>query len=304
MIDPHIDGFLTAIAAKGFAMPAPPTPQALRTILDVPRRGVVPDIARQRDVVIETDGGLLAGRLYHSSAREILPVIIFFHGGGWVHGTLDMYDRLCVILAVQSHCAVISVDYRLAPENPFPAAWDDALASVQWVKDSHVELCIDASRMALAGDSAGGNLAAAAAQALANDTAILHQLLLYPALDSRCQSVSFNQDYAGFFTAEQMRWYWKQYAPGALRFDKRVSPALAPIASNLAPATIIVAGHDPLYDEGVAYAAALKAAGVASVLHDYPGGVHGFISLFGAFPLADEAILTASSALRSALYPV
>lgn len=226
--------------------------------------------------------------------------MLFFHGGGWVHGTLETHDRLCAILAVHGKCAVVSVAYRLAPEHPFPAAFEDALASLQWVKDNQKELGIDAARIALAGDSSGGNIAAAAAQAVAGDPAILHQLLFYPALDGSCSSPSFKGDHYGFLSAEQMRWYWKQYAPGDLRDDPRASPAKAKTRPDTAPATIIVAGNDPLHDEGVAYAKKLQAASVKTILHDYPGAVHGFASLFGIVPLGDEAVIAASAVLREA----
>jgi len=299
-IDPHIQGLLEAMAESGFALPNPITPASLRAALDNPIPGPPVGIAETRDISIDAREIKLSGRLYHSAPKEIRPMVLFFHGGGWVHGTLEMYDRLCAMLAVQAGCAVLSVDYRLAPENPFPAAWEDALTSLQWVKDNHAELRIDASRIALAGDSSGGNIAAAAAQAAAGDPDICHQLLFYPALDGRCAAPSFEGEHAGFLSAAQMRWYWDQYAPGDLRLDPRASPALASINKGTAPATIIVAGNDPLHDEGVAYAQSLKAAGVPAMLHSYPGAIHGFASLFGIVPVADEAITRAASALRVA----
>lgn len=301
-IDPHIQGILEAMAESGFALPDSITPASLRAILDNPIPGPPVDIAKQRDISIEAKDRKLSGRLYHPAPDEILPVVLFFHGGGWVHGTLDMFDRLCAELAVQANCAVISVDYRLAPENPFPAAWEDALMSLQWVKDNHAKLGVDANRIALAGDSAGGNIAAAAAQAAAGDPSIVHQLLFYPALDGRCETPSYNDNHAGFLSAAQMRWYWDNYAPGDLRLDPRASPALAPIPSNTAPATIIVAGNDPLHDEGVAYASSLKSVGVDAALHSFPGAIHGFASLLGLVPLADEAVTAAGAALRKAFF--
>ena len=300
MIDPHIRGLLKAMAESGFALPDPITPASLRATLDNPIPGPPVDVAETRDLSIDTGSHILAGRLYHSAPDEILPVVLFFHGGGWVHGTLETHDRLCAILAVQAKCAVVSVEYRLAPEHPFPAAWDDAMSSLEWLKAQSAELGIDVKRIALAGDSSGGNIAAAAAQASAGDKAVIHQLLFYPALDGSCSSPSYDEDHHGFLSAEQMRWYWEQYAPGELRGDPRASPAIASISSDTAPATIIVAGNDPLHDEGVAYAKALKAASVSAALHDYSGAVHGFASLFGIVPLGDEAVLTASAALRKA----
>ena len=210
----------------------------------------------------------------------ILPLTVFFHGGGWVHGTLETHDRLAATLAREAGCAVLSVAYRLAPEHPFPAAYDDALAAIHWAVGAAADLGVDPARVALAGDSAGGNLAAAAAQSLAGDPAIRHQLLIYPALDASCSAPSFGTEFPGFLSSAQMRWYWDQYAPGgnrrALAKDPRASPAAAPIAAGTPNATIIVAGNDPLRDEGVAYAGKLKAAGVPTVLHSYPGAIHAF----------------------------
>lgn len=300
MMDPHIQGVLEAMAQSGFALPDPITPASLRGALDNPIPGPAVDIAQTRDIVMEEGGIKLPARLYHPAPGETLPVTVFFHGGGWVHGTLDMYDRLCASLAVQSQCAVVSVDYRLAPENPFPAAFKDALMSIKWVKANQAGLGVDARRIAIAGDSSGGNLAAATAQALADDPAICHQLLLYPALDARCATASYESDIAGFLSPEQMRWYWSQYAPGNLHLDPRASPALSVINPNMAPATIIVAGNDPLHDEGVAYAEALKAHGAQAILHEYSGAIHGFVSLLGLVPIADKALNRAAEALQTA----
>ncbi|MEP3890552.1 MAG: alpha/beta hydrolase [Hellea sp.] len=299
-IDPHIQGLLDAMAESGFALPDPMTPESLRAILDNPIPGPPVEIAEQRDITIGSEAGELSGRLYRSGSNETLPVILFFHGGGWVHGTLETHDRLCAMLAVQGCCAVISVDYRLAPEHPFPAALDDAMMSLRWIKDNQAALGIDASRIALSGDSSGANIAAALAQAAAGDPDICHQLLFYPALDGRCETPSYKLDHAGFLSAAQMRWYWEQYAPGDLRSDPRASLALSKIDARLTPATLITAGHDPLRDDGTAYAERLEAAGVSAVLHDFPGAIHGFASLFGIVPLADEAIDCAGRALREA----
>ncbi len=298
MIDPHIQGLLNAMAESGFQLPDPLDAASLRAMLDAPIPAPPVEIAERRDISIEADGVSLPARLYHPVPGEILPAVLFFHGGGWVHGTLDTHDRLAAILAVQARCAVVSVAYRLAPEHPFPAAWEDARSSLDWVKDHHSELGVDASRIALSGDSAGGNLAAALALAVAGDPAIVHQLLFYPALNGRCATPSFAKDHPGFLSAAQMRWYWDQYAPGDFRTDPRAAPATASVVRGTVPATILVAGNDPLHDEGVAYAAALQAAGVSVALHDYPGAIHGFASLFGMVPLADEAVSTAAAALR------
>ena len=300
MIDPHIQGLLQAMAESGFALPDPITPSSLRATLDNPIPGPPVEIAKQVDISITAEKRSIGGRLYHPAPGQVLPVVLFFHGGGWVHGTLDMFDRLCATLSSHANCTVVSVDYRLAPEHPFPSAWEDAAASLHWVKTNHDELGIDPRRIALAGDSAGGNLAAATAQLAIGDQSVIHQLLFYPALDGRCNSSSFNAEHVGFLSSEQMQWYWEQYAPGELREDARVSPSLSTDLSGLAPATIIVAGNDPLHDEGVAYARSLEQVGVEVALYDYPGAIHGFVSLLGLVPLADDAVEKAAKALQAA----
>ena len=290
MIDPHIAALMQAMADGGFALPDPLEAATLRAMLDAPIPAPPIAVAERRDVQIEGDGRIVPARLYHPRPGETLPIVLFFHGGGWVHGTLDTHDRLAARLAVAADCAVLSVEYRLAPEHPFPAAWEDALLALHWVKRHGADIGGDAARIAVAGDSAGGNIAAALAQAAAGDPAVVHQLLFYPVLDGRCDAASFNAAHEGFLSAAQMRWYWDQYAPGDLRHDPRASVAEVAIPVGLAPATIITAGHDPLHDEGVAYADALTKAGVAVTLHDYPAAIHGFASLIGMVPLADEAM--------------
>lgn len=305
MIDPHLQAMLEAMAQAGFALPDPLEAKALRAFLDVPIPGPAVEIAERRDLTIDSEGCKIPARLYHAEPGVTLPLTVFFHGGGWVHGTLETHDRLAATLAKEAGCAVLSVAYRLAPEHPFPAAYEDALVAIHWAVGAATDLGVDADRIALAGDSAGGNLAAAAAQALAGDPAIRHQLLIYPALDAGCSTLSFGTDFPGFLSSEQMRWYWDQYAPDrdgrALASDRRASPMAGPIPPDTPSATIIVAGNDPLHDEAVAYAHKLRAAGVQAALQSYPGAIHGFASLVGLVPLANEAVSAAADALRAGL---
>ena len=298
MIDAEIQSLLSAMAESGFALPEPLDANALRAMLDVPIPAPPVAIARTDMVIAGADRNLPA-RLYHAAPGQILPIVLFFHGGGWVHGTLDTHDRLAAVIAATAQCAVLSVGYRLAPENPFPAAWEDALLSFHWLKENHARLGVDAKYIALAGDSAGGNLAAAVAQSMADDASIVHQLLFYPALDGLRSAGSAGVNYSGFLSPAQMNWYWEQYAAGR-RGDPRVSPGVGHIPRGLAPATIILAGHDPLHDEGAAYATKLHASGIEVALHRYEGAVHGFISLFGLVAIADMALSVASEALRKA----
>ena len=300
MIDPNIAALMQAMADGGFALPDPLEAATLRAMLDAPIPAPPVAIAERRDVTMEGDGRIVPARFYHPRPGETLPIVLFFHGGGWVHGTLDTHDQLAARMAVAAECAVLSVEYRLAPEHAFPAALEDAMLALQWVKQHHGAIGGDAGRIAVAGDSAGGNIAAALAQAVAGDRSVVHQLLFYPVLDGRCATASYDAGHAGFLSAAQMRWYWDQYAPGHRRRDPRASVAEAAIPVGLAPATIITAGHDPLHDEGVAYADALTKAGVAVMLHDYPAAIHGFASLIGIVPLADEAVDKACLALKQA----
>ncbi|MCW6536470.1 alpha/beta hydrolase [Sphingomonas lycopersici] len=302
MLDPHIEGLMRAMAESGFRLPNPFEARAMRMMLDSPLPAPPVEIAEVRDITIPGPAGAMRARLYRPGEGR-LPLVILFHGGGWVHGTLDSHDRLARGIARDADCAVLSVDYRLAPEHRFPAAIDDAVAAARWARGNAAALGVDPAHYAITGDSAGGNLAAAVAQILAGAAdAPAHQLLFYPVLDGRCASASFAVETPGFLSPSQMRWYWDQYAPGDARLDHRASPALAPVAASLAPATIVVTGNDPLHDEGVAYAEALKAAGVPVTLHDAAGGIHGFVSLFGMIPIADEALAIGTAALRTALH--
>ncbi len=305
MIDPHLQAVLDAMVQAGFALPDPLEADALRASLDVPIQGPAVEIAERRDLAIDSDGRKIPARLYHPEPGSILPLTVFFHGGGWVHGTLETHDRLAAALAREAGCAVLSVAYRLAPEHPFPAAYEDALAAIHWAVGAAAKLGIDPDRIALAGDSAGGNLAAAAARSLAGNPAIRHQLLIYPALDASCSASSFDTEFPGFLSSAQMRWYWDQYAPDrngkTLASDWRASPMAGPIGANMPAATIIVAGNDPFHDEALAYAEKLQAAGVQTALHAYPGAIHGFASLVGLVPVANEAVSAAAKALRAGL---
>ena len=305
-IDPHLKGLLDAMAQSGFALPDPLEANALRGMLDAPIPAPPVEIAERRNVTIDGSGDPIPARLYHPAPGTRLPITVYFHGGGWVHGTLETHDRLAATLANEAQCAVLSVDYRLAPEHPFPAAFEDALAAVEWARANAAALESEPTQIALAGDSAGGNLAAAAARELAGDRAIRHQLLIYPALDASCTAKSFDTDHLGFLSSAQMHWYWDQYAPSGDRHDlaqnPKASPSVGPVSADTPPATIIVAGNDPLHDEGAAYADKLRSVGVTAALHSYPGAIHGFASMIGLVPLANQAVAKAASALRNSFH--
>jgi acetyl esterase len=209
------------------------------------------------------------------------PAILYFHGGGWVAGSLDSHDGLCRALANRAAAPLISVDYRLAPECPFPAALDDSLLAANWLEQMSGELGASSDRLSVAGDSAGGNLASALCLrrkelGLRQPSA---QVLIYPAMDPSCEACSHReagQDY--FFTTEAMRWCWSHYVADS---DDLKNPLVAPVKSTnlsgLAPALVITAQFDPLHDEGEAYAGMLRAHGVPTMIERYDGQVHGFL---------------------------
>jgi acetyl esterase len=228
--------------------------------------------------------GPLGARFYvPAGASEPGPMLVFFHGGGWVEGSPATHDPSCRLLAHLAGVRVLSVDYRLAPEHPFPAAADDALAAYMDVARRAADFGVDPARLAVGGDSAGGNLAAVTAQALRVAPPVpapAFQLLVYPALDMSRRHPSRLEFGEGFLLTEaSMAWYEDQYVPDrARRTDPRVSPLLAPDLSGLPPAYIATALADPLRDEGESYAERLRAAGVTVALHRHPQ-IHGFFSL-------------------------
>ena len=240
----------------------------------------------------------------------MLPAIVYFHGGGFVLGDLDSYDALCRTLANESNCRVIAVDYRLAPEHPFPAAVEDCLAAVQWVEDHAAELLVDANHIAVAGDSAGGNLAALVCQKAKENKGvpqIAFQLLIYPALALGLPR-SYSEESGelpemGFpLDPRALSWFLRYYIPdGVDPADPRLSPLSARDLTGLPPAYIVTAGLDPLRNDAIAYVDRLKAAGVPAVQIDYPTMIHGFFSMQGLIPLASGAITAAAHAAQHAL---
>jgi acetyl esterase len=211
-----------------------------------------------------------------------LPIVVFYHGGGWVIFDLDYQDTACRYIANHTPAVVVSVDYRLAPEHKFPAPLDDCYAALEWVKANAGSIGGDASKLAVAGDSAGGNLAAAVAiKARDAGLQLSHQLLVYPVTDFNFETGSYSENAEGYLlTRDAMKWFWNHYlnTPGDGR-NPLASPLQVANAAGLAPATIITAGFDPLRDEGKAYADRLRAAGVPVRYHNYEGMIHGFYGL-------------------------
>jgi acetyl esterase len=243
-----------------------------------------------------------ATRVYRPVRGETLPALLYFHGGGWTIGDVDTHDVLCRQLAVRARCAVFSVDYRMGPEHPFPAAVDDCWAATRYVAEHAAELNI--SGIAVGGDSAGGNLAATVAL-LARDAgapALAFQLLIYPATDQRMSTASHERNGDGYLlTRDAMRYFRRNYLPNERDWaDWRASPLLAQNHANLPPALVITAGYDPLVDEGRAYADKLRAAGVHVAYREFADMVHGFILFGGVIDTANAAVEECCAALRDA----
>lgn len=247
----------------------------------------VPPIATARDVVIPSREGPLSARFYRPhTAAGACPLLVFFHGGGWMLGSVDSYDTVCRRLAIKGKCAVLSVDYRLAPETTFPGAVDDAYAAAFWAARNAQMLGIDPRALAVGGDSAGGNLAAVLAQ-LSHDSGdfrVALQVLIYPCTDMSREYPSYLRNASGYMlTRAAMAWFISSYVPNpADRLDARASPMLRPSLTGLARALIIGAEFDPLVDDNEAYASRLQEAGVPTRFEIFAGMHHPFFTL-GAY---------------------
>ena len=250
-------------------------------------------------------GGKIPVRIYTPEGSKPLPVLVYFHGGGGVLGNLDSVHGSCTVLANRAYAIVVSVDYRLAPEHPFPAAVQDCWAATRWVVDNAALIGADPERIAVGGDGSGASIAAVVAL-MARDEAypkLRFQLLLYPDTDTADFSASCQENGRGYFlTTDLMRWFYAHYLPEEKdRSDWRASPLRAPDKSGLAPALIITAEYDPLRDEGEAYAAELRRSGTTVTSMRYPGQIHGFATnLAGAMDEGKRALEQAGRHLRQA----
>ncbi|MNF46230.1 Carboxylesterase NlhH [compost metagenome] len=249
--------------------------------------------------------GELDARLYRPEDNDGLPLLVFFHGGGFVIGNLDTHDNLCRSLARLCGAVVVSVAYRLAPESRFPAAPHDCYRATCDLVERAGELGFDASRLALAGDSAGANLAIAVSRLaqIRKGPRIAYQCLFYPAADARCDSASHKEFGEGYFlTREQMRWFWNQYLARPEQGDEALaSPLRAEDLAGLPPTTLLSAEYDPLRDEGEAFARRLEEAGVTTRLQRCEGMIHGFVSMAAFVTKAQAALESAAADLRQAL---
>ncbi len=311
MLHPQARTLLNLIAERGIPPTHTLTPVQAREFY-VQRRFVtqpVPaPVGEVRDLEAPGPAGPIRLRSYRpQGAREgeRLPVLVYYHGGGWVIGDLDSHDNLCRDLCAHSGCAVIAVDYRLAPEHRFPAAVDDALAATRWVRANASALKVDASRLAVGGDSAGGNLAAVVALTArdSGDLPIAFQLLIYPATDQRRQWPSHAANGRGYLLErETMDYFHDHYLGGAAHdLDWRAPPLLASDLRNLPPAFVLTAGYDPLRDEGLQYAHQLTEAGNTVTLVNFERQIHGFITMGKVIDEANAAVRLCAAELRHAL---
>ncbi len=284
--------------------------EARRLYLEA-RRVLQPDpapIGEMRDLTAPGPAGPIAIRLYRARAAkagEAQPALIYFHGGGWVIGNLDSHDGVCRGLANGADCTVLSVDYRLAPEDKFPAAIDDAVAATEWIAENAASLGIDREKLAVGGDSAGGNLSAVVALNARDKGApkLRFQLLIYPACDMAMTHPSIAERAEQLpLTRATLKWFIDLYLRSAADADDwRASPLKANSLANLPPAYVLTAGCDPLCDEGEAYAAALKVAGVPVQVKRFDGQIHGFMTMGKFIPDAAKAMVEMSAALKRAL---
>ncbi|MGC8525183.1 MAG: alpha/beta hydrolase [Acidibrevibacterium sp.] len=265
-----------------------------------------PEMGAVRDIKIG-EGGAIPARLYRplgSAPNAALPALIYFHGGGWVIGDLDTHDVVCRQIANGSGAAVVSVDYRLAPEHKFPAAVEDAIAATAWIAAHGATLGIDTARLAVGGDSAGGNLAAVVALDARdrNGPKLIQQVLVYPATESTMSHPSHERFAEGLLlTRPTMKWFLGHYLRGAEDLaDWRVSPLRATSLADLPPALVLTAGYDPLCDEGEDYAARLAAAGVPVTRVRVEGMIHGFLTMGKLIPATNEAVAMIAAALKIA----
>ncbi len=312
MLHPQARGLLKLIEERGLPPVHTLTAPEAREMYRARRTFTQPDppaVAQVQDLEASGPAGPIPVRTYRpagSVAQARLPALVYFHGGGWVIGDLDTHDVLCRQLCNLSGCAVVAVDYRLGPEHRFPAAAEDAIAATRWVRQQADVLLLDASRLAVGGDSAGGNLAAVVALAArdAGDLALAFQLLIYPATDQRRGAPSHETNGQGYLlTRESMDYYHDNYLGGASHdMDWRASPLLHASHAGLPPAFVLIAGYDPLRDEGLHYAQKLSDAGSTAALVNFERQVHGFITMGRVIDEANVAVQLCAAQLGAALH--
>jgi len=313
MLHPQAQAFIDLLIARNIAPTHTLAPEEARRIYRE-RRGVTQpapgEVAEVRELKAEGPHGPIPLRLYRplgAQPADLLPVLVYYHGGGWTIGDLDTHDTLCRELANLAACAVVAVDYRMGPEHRFPAAFDDSLAATRWVRREAASLGVDAERLAVGGDSAGGNLAAAVSLAAREEGGlpIVFQLLIYPATDMRRKHPSHTTNGQGYvLTSDTMRYFHDHYISDPVHdLDWRASPLLARDLAGLPPALVLTAGYDPLRDEGLDYARALTEAGNRTTYVCFERQIHGFITMGRLIDEANAAVSMCAAELRRAFKP-
>ncbi|PON15419.1 hypothetical protein C2W62_23905 [Candidatus Entotheonella serta] len=306
-VDPQVQTILDALQEAGGSKFVEMSAVDARAWFNAFRRPFDVPIGTVENRAIPGPGGNIPVRIFTplNTTSDILPVMVYFHGGGWVVGDLDSHDVVCRSLANASGCKVVSVDNRLAPEHPWPASPDDCFAAVEWVATHAQELGVDANRLAVGGDSAGGNLATAATlrARAANGPRIAFQLLIYPAVDATMSLPSNESNGQGYFLEKVgMDWFYGHYLKNpADAKNPDVSPLFADDFTGLPPAYVVTAEYDPLRDEGRAYVEKLEAAGVAVEYINYPTMIHGFFGFQAVVDVSGEAVRLAGEPVAKAL---
>jgi acetyl esterase len=301
-LDPRLQAYVDRAAA------APPAWEQPLEALRAGPEAEVPEIWGEPDEVDQVEDRMIPGpagplrlRIYSPRSDAPLPGLVWLHGGGWVVGSLDSHDGLCRALAARTPCVVVAVDYRLAPEHPFPAGLEDAWAATVWTAGEAEALGIDPARVAVGGDSSGGNLAAVVAlRARDRGVPLALQVLVYPVADSDLDRPSYSEHGIGLnLSTAKMEWYWGLYMHGADAAHPDASPLRAEELAGVAPALVLTAEHDILRSEGEAYAARLAEAGVPVTCTGYEGMIHGFIRMPALVDDATKAANEIVSALRA-----
>jgi acetyl esterase len=300
---------MDAVAALGFPAPRTITPTEWRAQgpIRLAHFAIPPQpVARVEDRAVPTPDGDVPIRVFVPEAAGPLPILVHYHGGGWVIGSVDASENLCRALANLTPCIVVSVEYRLAPEARFPAGLEDCYAATRWVAEHGAVLGGDPTRLAVGGESAGGNLAAAVCL-LARERRgpkISFQLLTYPVTDANFETSSYREMAEGYgLTRDNMQYFWELYLADSADAANPLAAVLQADLAGLPPALVITAEYDPLRDEGDAYAAKLKAAGVPVEHVSYPGQIHGFFSAGTMMKTGDVAVKAAARSLAAALAP-
>jgi acetyl esterase len=303
-LDPQAQRVIEQVAALGLPPNHQVTPVQARINMKSRPRAAGPEVAKVEDYRIGSAGVDIPVRLYTPAGPGPFPLLVWFHGGGWVVGDLDTADPTARYLTVGAGCVTVSVDYRLAPETKFPGAVDDCYAATLWAAHNAARIQGDASRIAVGGDSAGGNLAAAVSF-MARDRgtpALAFQLLVYPVTAMNFDTASYRHNAEGYMlTRDGMQWYWEHYlATAADAKNPYAAPLQAQTLTGLPPALVITAEYDPLCDEGEAYAKRLQEAGIPTTCSRYPGMIHGFFGMPTLMDKGKQAIDEATTALRKA----